>query len=207
MKVTVLGAGGMLGSDLLPVWRESATLDSYTHSQCDAANREQVKSVLEKSRPDLVLHLAAATDVDRCQTDRRYAYLNNTISSTIVAQECSRIGAGIVYMSSIAVFDGEKTEPYTEFDRTVPVNIYGESKLQGEREIALFCPKHWIFRTGWLFGGSGHGIAHPRPPRHAGRQAGQHHGPRAGGVLHLKPVRAAARCQGRAHLLESRNPN
>ncbi|MCK5115464.1 MAG: dTDP-4-dehydrorhamnose reductase [Candidatus Aegiribacteria sp.] len=153
MKVTVLGAGGMLGSDLIPVWRESSDLDFYTHSQCDAANREQVRTVLEKNRPDLVLHLAAATDVDRCQTDRKYAYLNNTISSTIVAQECNRIEAGIVYISSIAVFDGEKTEPYTEFDMTVPVNIYGESKLQGEREIAQFCPQHWIFRTGWLFGG------------------------------------------------------
>ena len=153
MKVTVLGAGGMLGSDLIPVWRESADLDFYDHSQCDAANREQVSSILEKNDPDLVLLLAAATDVDRCQTDRQYAYLNNTISSTIVAQECSRIEAGIVYISSMAVFDGEKAEPYTEFDVPLPVNIYGESKLQGEREIAMFCPKHWIFRTGWLFGG------------------------------------------------------
>ncbi len=153
MKVTVLGAGGMLGTDLIPIWRESTDLDFHTHDQCDASNREQVRTALETSRPDLVLHLAAATDVDRCQIDRKYAYLNNTISSTIVAQESSRLEAGVVYISSMAVFDGEKTEPYTEFDRTLPVNIYGESKLQGEREIAMFCPKHWIFRTGWLFGG------------------------------------------------------
>ena len=106
MKVTVLDAAGMLGSGLLPVWRESADLDFYTHSQCDAANREQVKSVLEKSKQNIILHLAAATDVDKCQTDRQYAYLNNTISSTVVAQECSRIKAGIVYISSIAVFNG-----------------------------------------------------------------------------------------------------
>ena len=162
MKVTVLGAGGMLGSDLIPVWRESSDLDCYAHSRCDASNREQVRIALEKSRPDLVLHLAAATDVDRCQTDRNYAFLNNTISSTIVAQECSRIEAGVVYISSMAVFDGEKTEPYTEFDRTLPVNIYGESKLQGEREIAMFCPNNVSRTSGSVTEPSSYGLQQTR---------------------------------------------
>jgi dTDP-4-dehydrorhamnose reductase len=153
LKVTVLGAGGMLGSDLVPVWRDRSEISSHDHGQCDVSDRDRVTRVLEEDDPDVVLMLAAATDVDRCQIDPDYAFGTNAVGTEIVAQACSRIGASIVYISSIAVFSGDKGSPYNEYDIPSPCNTYGMSKLHGEKAVRTFCPKHWIVRTGWLFGG------------------------------------------------------
>jgi len=153
MKALVLGAEGMLGSDLVPLWRNSMEVSALDHLQCDVSDGAAVNAALERERPDTVLMLAAATDVDRCQTDHEYAFGTNAIGTEIVAQACSRWDASMVYISSIAVFSGEKDSPYNEYDMPSPCNVYGLSKLHGEKAVRSFCPRHWIVRTGWLFGG------------------------------------------------------
>ncbi len=153
MKALVLGSGGMLGTDLTSLWNPRMELSVFPHSACDVSNRSQVKAVMNRETPDLVLMLAAATDVDRCQTDHEYAFRTNAVGAEIVAQECRSSGAELVFLSSIAVFSGEKDSPYNEYDIPEPCNVYGMSKFHGEMAVRTFCPTHWIVRTGWLFGG------------------------------------------------------
>jgi len=143
----------MLGSDLAPLWDQQMKLSLFPHSMCDVTDRTQVNRIISDENPDIVILLAAATDVDRCQTDHEYAFHTNSIGAEIVAQACSKAGAGLVFVSSIAVFSGEKDSPYNEYDVPDPCNVYGMSKLHGENAVRTFCPTHWIVRTGWLFGG------------------------------------------------------
>lgn len=153
MKTVVFGGGGMLGTDLVPVWRNRHQISVYTHQSCNVSDIDSVNRVLTKEKPDVVLLLAAATDVDRCQTDDAYAFTTNAIAPEIVAQQCSSLGISLVYVSTIAVFNGEKDSPYNEYDLPCPLNRYGMSKYHGEEAVRSFCPNHWIVRTSWLFGG------------------------------------------------------
>ncbi|MCD6588320.1 MAG: NAD(P)-dependent oxidoreductase [Candidatus Fermentibacteraceae bacterium] len=153
MKTIVLGAGGMLGTDLVPFWNSRTETVPLTHRECDISSRSSVAGVFTREKPELVLLLAAATDVDRCQIDHRYAYSTNSAGAEIVAQAVELSGAAMVYISSIAVFNGEKNSPYDEYDIPSPLNTYGLSKFHGEQAIRTFCHRHWIVRTGWLFGG------------------------------------------------------
>jgi len=153
MKVMILGAGGMLGTDLLPVWKKEHKVLPLGHSECDISNRSETASLMERERPDMVLLLAAATDVDRCQLDREYAFRTNAMGTEVVAQQCGIFSVPLVYISTIAVFNGEKDAPYDEYDLPAPMNVYGLSKYHGETAVREFAPMHWIVRTGWLFGG------------------------------------------------------
>ena len=153
MKVVVFGSGGMLGSDLVPFWESLCEVKAFPHAACDVSNRDMVKKILGIEKPDILLFLAAATDVDRCENNRDYAFRTNTIGVEIVAQECNKLGISLVYISTIAVFDGEKDSPYDEYDLPSPMNTYGLSKYHGELAVRAFCPNHWIVRTSWLFGG------------------------------------------------------
>lgn len=153
MKTLVLGSKGMLGSDLVPVWDREHELICPLREECDISDRTQVRETINTVKPGLVLLLAAATDVDRCQVDPGYAFGTNSFGAEVVAQECFPGGIPLLYMSTIAVFDGSKHAPYMEYDDVSPANRYGRSKLHGEMAVRTYCPMHWIVRTGWLFGG------------------------------------------------------
>lgn len=153
MKVVVFGSGGMLGTDLLPLWRSKCDIRAFSHVDCDVSDKDAVRSVLNLEKPATVLLLAASTDVDRCENDRNYAFRTNALGPEVVAQECSKLGISLVFVSTIAVFDGEKNSPYDEYDLPAPLNTYGMSKFHGEIAVRNFCAKHWIVRTSWLFGG------------------------------------------------------
>ncbi len=116
-----------------------------------AAVQESVKEV----RPDLVLHLAAETDLETCEADPDHAYLTNTIGTHNVALACRERGATVVYISTAGVFDGEKTGgPYTEFDEPRPINVYGRTKFAGEIIVQRFVPGGFVVRAGWMVGGA-----------------------------------------------------
>jgi dTDP-4-dehydrorhamnose reductase len=114
------------------------------------ACRERISS----EKPDVVIHLAAATDVDRCEQEPDYAFATNAIGTQNVALACQGAGATLVYTSTAGVFGGEKPDaPYTEFDTPGPVNVYGESKLAGERAVETLLDRYYICRAGWMVGG------------------------------------------------------
>ena len=108
-------------------------------------------SFVEKCNPDVIVHTAAIKDVDEAERHPQETYVTNTVSTRNVALAAEKVGAKMVYISTDAVFDGEKGL-YHEYDETGPINVYGFSKLAGEMEVRALCKRHFIVRTGLLFG-------------------------------------------------------
>jgi dTDP-4-dehydrorhamnose reductase len=152
----VTGAAGAVGSYVRQVFSDSAALLTDIVGELpvlDVTEPEAVMQAVADERPDVVLHLAAATDVDRCQQDPDWAFRTNAVGTQNVALACLRTGATLVYISTAGVFSGDKPDPYTEFDEPGPANVYGHSKLAGERIVTSLLSRYYIVRAGWMVGG------------------------------------------------------
>lgn len=159
MRVLVTGALGQLGRELLEQLErvdgaEVTATDAVAGpddpaSTLDICDRDAVRAAVETSRPDVVLHPAALTAVDRCETEVDLAYRVNAIGTRHVAEAARVVGARVVYVSTDYVFDGAKAGPYLEWDAPNPRSVYGASKLAGERELD---PGSTIVRTSWVCG-------------------------------------------------------
>lgn len=155
MKVLVTGARGMLGGevcDALASEHEARGVDIEDFDLTDAA---ATRAALSDERPSLVIHCAAWTDVDGCERDPERAFRQNAQGSWNLAAACAQVGAGVVYISTDFVFDGEKGEAYTEFDLPNPLNAYGASKLAGENAVRRLVASSYVVRSAWLFGHRG----------------------------------------------------
>jgi dTDP-4-dehydrorhamnose reductase len=119
----------------------------------DVRDRSAVSSVVAGFHPELIIHLAALTDVDRCEREQDEAFHINTIGTQNVALSCLQLAIPLVYVSTISVFDGTKPGPYIEFDTPNPRSCHSKSKYQGERIIQSLLQRYYIVRAGWLFGG------------------------------------------------------
>lgn len=155
-RLFVTGAGGMVGSYVPHVFPEyelvlTDVVDGF--APLDVADPAAVMEAIAAATPDVVLHLAAATDVDRCEKDPDWAFRSNAIGTQNVALACQRHGATLVYISTGGVFPGDKVDSYTEFDTPRPANVYGEAKLAGERIVASLLGQYFIVRAGWMIGG------------------------------------------------------
>src|SRR6516225_2884999 len=156
--ILVTGANGMTASHLLDVYQENELfrtdlVESPSIHRMDIRDKEDVMRTVSKVRPSLVLHLAAETDVDRCEQEPDHAYRSNLIGTLNVTLACKQFDIDLVYVSTAGLFDGMKNEPYTEFDPPGPVNIYARSKLEGEKIVQTLHPRHYVVRAGWMFGG------------------------------------------------------
>ncbi|MDQ1255099.1 MAG: dTDP-4-dehydrorhamnose reductase [Euryarchaeota archaeon] len=148
IKTLILGAGGMLGKDLSTFFPDAVKL---THSELDITDEAQVNSTIEDIRPDVVISAAAYTNVDGCEDNQDLAFNVNGKALEYIAKSCSSVGATLVHYSTDYVFDGSRNE-YVESDVTNPINVYGESKLLGEKNIIENMKDYRIIRTSWLFG-------------------------------------------------------
>lgn len=106
---------------------------------------------MEHIQPDVIVHSAAIPDLDICEADPQRGFLVNSRGTRNVANAARRIGAGLVHISTDAVFDGKKQTPYLETDPTAPITVYGRSKLEAE-QAAKCVERHWIIRVPVLFG-------------------------------------------------------
>lgn len=152
-KVLVTGANGMLGQDLCSI------LENKGYEVCktdlpnlDITDENRVKEVLEGFQPDIVIHCAAYTNVDKAEEDIETARLINAKGTENIAKICAQIDAILVYISTDYVFSGEGREPYSSNDKTSPINNYGQTKLEGENAVKRYCEKYYIARTSWLYG-------------------------------------------------------
>lgn len=151
----------MLGTSLVPVLRANDHSVLATDINTSDPNIERldvrliadVMRFAEKFRPEIIMHLAAETDLETCEQRRDYAYQENFIGTQNACVACRHLGIPITYISTAGVFDGMKTEPYTEFDEPNPINVYGASKFEGERVVRDTIPEHYIVRAGWMVGG------------------------------------------------------
>jgi dTDP-4-dehydrorhamnose reductase len=145
-KILITGADGMVGSYV--------DFGIKTNRQSlDITTAKETLSVIEKYKPDAILHLAAMTDVDQCERDPSGAYLVNGIGAYHVALAARQCSAKMIYISTAGVFDGEKNGPYAEEDIPNPQNYYGYSKFLGEAVVRGVLEDHLIIRTCWMMGG------------------------------------------------------
>jgi dTDP-4-dehydrorhamnose reductase len=156
--ILVTGASGMVGSYLTDVFlaSEMHRTDLQPRNdveRLDIRNADAVNGMFRRIRPTSVLHLAAETDVDRCEREIDHAYTVNTIGTYNVALACLENNVDMIYVSTTAVFDGSKPEPYNEFDIPFPLTVYSKTKYEGENIVKSICPRWYIVRAGWMYGG------------------------------------------------------
>lgn len=156
MRLLVTGAGGQVGRDV--VRSAPAAGDEVIaadHHALDVTERDAVLGAITTLRPDAVIHCAAWTAVDACESDVDRAHRCNALAVRWVAEGCARTGAHLVHLSTDYVFDGRLDRPYHEWDEPDPQSAYGRSKLAGEREAALLGTGAAIVRTSWVCGEHG----------------------------------------------------
>jgi len=158
-RLLVTGASGLLGSKIVKIAREdyeviplygSKPLNSNA-LKLDITEREQVFSLFKKVKLGTVIHTASETNVDKCEIQKDHALRVNVEGTRNVASACSKLGAKLIYISTDYVFDGEKGN-YNEQDKPNPINYYGVTKLEGEKQVTQNCQKYFILRTSVLYG-------------------------------------------------------
>jgi dTDP-4-dehydrorhamnose reductase len=154
MKVLVTGAGGQLGHDLLEAFADDAVV-GLTHAELDVTREPAVTAAVRDHAPDLVVHAAAFTKVDACESEPDVAWRVNALGTWWVARACALADAAMVYLSTDYVFDGVAGRPYSEFDQPNPQSMYGRSKEAGEQLVRRVLDRHYIVRTSWVQGAAG----------------------------------------------------
>jgi len=155
VRVLVTGAGGMLGREVVEACHDLDVV-GLDRAALDVGDRDAVLGAVGSARPDAIVHCAAFTAVDRCETERDHAFLVNALGVRFVMEAARRTGAYLVTISTDYVFDGTQAEPYHEWDTPNPTSAYGQSKLAGEFEVDLECA---VVRTSWAIGRYGPNMA------------------------------------------------
>jgi dTDP-4-dehydrorhamnose reductase len=151
-KVLVVGALGMLGHDLLKVFAKGYEVVGIDKEEVDITRQGATLKIIKEISPQVIINAAGYTDVDGCEKKMRKAFAVNGEGARNIAKGCREIGAKLVYVSTDYIFDGTKKTPYRESDTPNPLNIYGESKLMGERYVEDLLDDFLIVRTQWLYG-------------------------------------------------------
>ncbi len=160
MRAMLLGAGGMLGHDLVATVPATVTLVPFTKAEMDITDATALAAAVADARPDVIVNAAAYTAVDRAETERDVAFRVNADAVGELGRIARSSGARVIHFSTDYVFDGRSTEPYREDSPAHPINTYGASKLAGENALKQSEAESLIVRTQWLFGT--HGKSFPR---------------------------------------------
>ena len=156
MKILVTGANGMLGQDLCPALEDAGyTVIGASREILDITDKDNVKQVISDVLPNIIIHCAAYTNVEKAESEQNKAMLTNAEGTKYIAEACAEWDIPLVYISTDYVFDGSKTTPYKVTDKPNPINFYGMSKLRGEEFVKQYCSKYHIIRTSWLYGHHG----------------------------------------------------
>lgn len=157
-KILVTGANGQLGRCIQDAAVHFPDLEIVFVSKddLDIENSELLKNFFTKNTFDYCINTAAYTNVEKAETEKDTTFAINAEAVRNLAQICAEREIVLIHISTDYVFDGKKQSPYIETDPTNPINVYGASKLKGEEYIQEICPKHYIFRTSWLYSQYGH---------------------------------------------------
>ena len=154
--ILVTGAKGMLGQDLCPILEDEGYEVVETDvDSLDITNADCVNSTIESIKPNIIIHCAAYTNVDKAEEELEKAMLINYNGTENLAKACAKNNITLVYISTDYVFDGNTKEPYKPTDKTNPINNYGLTKFKGEEAVRENCEKYYICRTSWLYGHHG----------------------------------------------------
>lgn len=154
MRISVLGANGQLGRDLT-VALAGHELQPLTRQDTDVTDHGKTRGLLSSFRPELIINLTAYHRVDDCEEHVEAAYAVNAFAVLNLVRTANDLGAGIAHVSTDYVFDGASKSPYVESSAPAPLSIYGNSKLAGEYLVRTQARKHFLIRTGGLYGHAG----------------------------------------------------
>lgn len=168
MKLLITGCKGQLGSQIINILNKGVSelgaipkqyknievigTDAY---ELNIVDLQRLKEYIKSIKPDIVINSAAYTNVDECEKNRELAFKVNSLGTRNLAIACEEVGAKFIHMSTDYVFEGNGKIPYTEYDITNPISVYGKTKLLGENFVREFCSKYFIVRTAWLYGYNG----------------------------------------------------
>ena len=153
LKVWIVGSEGQIGEAinemLNPLEIEALNTDK---NELDITQTDEVLRFGEINRPDVIINCAGLTDVELCEKEPEHAFRVNALGARNLSIVARKTGAKMVQLSTDDVFDGFGKRPYTEFDDTNPITVYGKSKLAGEKYVKEFTHKHFIIRSNWVYG-------------------------------------------------------
>lgn len=156
MKVLVTGANGQLGYDVLKeLKRQNIEYYGARRQDFDIVDFEATENFISNYMPDVIIHCAAYTAVDKAEDEQGLCYLVNASATENIAEICRKINAKMLYISTDYVFDGTKDGFYKVDDKPNPINVYGKTKLLGEQAVQRILNKYFIVRISWVFGEHG----------------------------------------------------
>ncbi len=156
MKVLVTGANGQLGYDVVKeLQKQNIECYGASRQDFDIVDFEVTENFIKNYMPDVVIHCAAYTAVDKAEDEQGLCYLVNASATENIAEICKKINAKMLYISTDYVFDGTKEGFYKVDDKPNPINVYGKTKLLGEQAVQRILNKYFIVRISWVFGEHG----------------------------------------------------
>ena len=151
MRILLFGKNGQLGWELRRSLQGLGEVAAYDWPEVDFRAPASLAPLVAGLGPDVVVNAAAYTDVDKAESEAEIARIINAEAPAILAGACRDAGSVFIHYSTDYIFDGEKGSPYVEEDRPAPLNVYGRSKLQGERGVLAAGGVSLIFRTAWVY--------------------------------------------------------
>ncbi len=148
----ILGAGGRLGAALARVYAPEFQVTAFDRQGLNLSDPAQLRQTLGGMEFDVLINSAAQTNVDRCEIEQGEAFAINGEAPGELGEICTGKRARLIHISTDYVFDGAKTEPYTEEDEARPISVYGASKLKGEQRVLAAGADHLVVRVSWVFG-------------------------------------------------------
>jgi dTDP-4-dehydrorhamnose reductase len=150
--ILVTGAAGQVGFELVRLLTPLGDVVATDRATLDLASADAIVGAMRGAKPGLVVNAGAYTAVDRAEEEAAQAHAVNAVAPGVLAEEARRLGAVLVHFSTDYVFDGARTSPYPEDAPTGPLNVYGATKLEGERAITAVGAHALVFRTSWVYG-------------------------------------------------------
>ncbi len=151
-KILLTGKNGQVGWELQRTLACLGDIVAVGHREMDLTDPDSIRKIVREVRPDLIVNAAAYTAVDKAESEPDLAMAINGVGPGVMAEEAKRLNAALIHYSTDYVFDGTSSRPYLEDDAPNPVNVYGTTKLAGERAIQASGVPHLILRTSWVYG-------------------------------------------------------
>ena len=154
-SILLIGTNGQVGRELNNMLPRIGEVTALDRQRLDLTQPEEIRRAIRTFHPAFIVNAAAYTAVDKAESEETAAQAINAEAPGVMAEEARKIGAALIHYSTDYVFDGSKTTPYDEDDPPNPKNVYGRTKLAGERAIQASGARHLIFRTAWVYATEG----------------------------------------------------
>lgn len=151
INILLLGNMGQLGWELNRTLFTLGELTALDYPQINMADPENIRALVRRMRPNIVVNATAYTNVDQAEIEPNLAYAINAAGVEVLALETAELGSALIHYSTDYVFDGQKGTPYTEDDLPSPLNVYGKTKLAGENKVKDCTEIYLVFRTSWVY--------------------------------------------------------